>query len=192
MLLGGRVAEKIIYGNVSGGASNDIKVATQTARDMVTKLGMSEALGTVRYGGEHESDEVFLGRDFNTARDYSEETAFIIDKEIKRIIDEAFARAEELLRANIEKLHFITDFLMKYEVMDDTLFQKAMDENATMEELDVLIEERRQTSEAENEKAAKEREEEDRRLEKERERLAREALGLPPEDDEGTNSVSQS
>ncbi len=183
MLLGGRVAEKIIYGDVSGGASNDIKVATQTARDMVTKLGMSEALGTVRYGGEHDSDEVFLGRDFNTSRDYSEETAFIIDKEIKRIIDEAFARAEELLRANIDKLHFITDFLMKYEVMDDILFLKIMDENATMEELDAFIDERRRTSEAENEKAAKEREEEDLRLQKERERLAREALGLPPEEE---------
>ena len=188
MLLGGRVAEKIIYGDVSGGASNDIKVATQTARDMVTKLGMSEALGTVRYGGEHESDEVFLGRDFNTSRDYSEETAFIIDKEIKRIIDEAFVRAEELLRENIDKLHFITDFLMKYEVMDDVLFQKVMDENATMEELDAFIEERRRTSEAENEKAAKEREEEDRRLQEERERLAREALGLPPEDGGDTGS----
>lgn len=181
MLLGGRVAEKIIYGDVSGGASNDIKVATQTARDMVTKLGMSDALGTVRYGGEHDSDEVFLGRDFNTSRDYSEETAFLIDKEIKSIIDEGFEKAEKLLRENIDKLHFIAEFLVKYEVMDDVLFQKVMDENATMEELDAFIEQRRKMSDEENRKAAEERAAEEERLRKERERLAREALGLDPD-----------
>ncbi len=180
MLLGGRVAEHIIYGDVSGGASNDIKVATQTARDMVTKLGMSETLGTVRYGGEHDSDEVFLGRDFNTARDYSDETAFLIDKEIKRIIDDAYAEAERLLRENMDKLHFVADFLCKYEVMDDEQFRLVMDENATMEVLEELIAERKRKSEEENRKAAKKRAEEEERLRLERERLAREALGLDP------------
>ena len=180
MLLGGRVAEKIIYGDVSGGASNDIKVATQTARDMVTKLGMSDALGTVRYGGEHDSDEVFLGRDFNTTRDYSEETAFLIDKEIKRIVDEGYAKAEMLLRENIEKLHFIAEFLVTHEVMDDVLFNAVMDEDATMERLEEILETRRRMSEEENRRAEEERKAEEERIRKERERLAREALGLDP------------
>ncbi len=180
MLLGGRVAEKLIYGDVSGGASNDIKVATNTARDMVTKYGMSELLGTVRYGGEHDSDEVFLGRDFNTSRDYSEETAFLIDKEIKRIVDEGFALAEKLLTEHMSDLHFIADFLMKYEVMDDILFRAVMDDHADMETLDRMIKEREQRSAEENKKAAEEARREDERLRRERERLAREALGLPP------------
>ncbi len=180
MLLGGRVAEHIIYGDVSGGASNDIKVATQTARDMVTKLGMSDTLGTVRYGGEHDSDEVFLGRDFNTSRDYSDETAFLIDKEIKRIIDEAFVTAENLLRENMDKLHFIAEFLVKYEVMDEEQFRLVMDENATMEVLEALIAERKRKSEEENRRAEEKRREEEARLRLERERLAREALGLDP------------
>ncbi len=186
MLLGGRVAEKLIYGDVSGGASNDIKVATNTARDMVTKYGMSDLLGTVRYGGEHDSDEVFLGRDFNTSRDYSEETAFLIDKEIKRIIDDGFILAEKRLTENMDKLHFIAEFLMKYEVMDDILFRALMDDNATMEDLENLMHEREEKSREENRKAAEEARKIDERLRKERERLAREALGLPPlpEDEE--------
>ncbi len=180
MLLGGRVAEKLIYGDVSGGASNDIKVATNTARDMVTKYGMSDLLGTVRYGGEHDSDEVFLGRDFNTSRDYSEETAFLIDKEIKRIIDEGFAMAEKLLTEHMKDLHFIAEFLMKYEVMDDILFRAVMDDHADMETLDEMIRDREKRSAEENKKAAEEARREDERLRRERERLAREALGLPP------------
>ncbi|MBE6695194.1 MAG: ATP-dependent zinc metalloprotease FtsH [Ruminococcaceae bacterium] len=156
MLLGGRVAEKIIYDDVSGGASNDIMRATQIARNMVTKYGMSDELGTIQFGSEHGSDEVFLGRDFNSQRDYSEATAAKIDNEIKRIIDEAFAKAEEILRANIEKLHFIAEFLVKYEVMDDAQFKAAMDDNATMEQLAAMIEEKNKKSADENAKAKEE------------------------------------
>ena len=166
MLLGGRVAEKIIYSDVSGGASNDIQRATSIARKMVTQLGMSDELGTIQFGGEHNSDEVFLGRDFNSQRNYSEATASIIDCEIKKIIDEAFAKAEKILRENIDKLHFIADFLVKYEVMDQAQFEAAMDSNATMEELVNMKKEKNKRSEEENKKAAeaiKEREEELRR-----------------------------
>jgi hypothetical protein len=88
-------ARVYIYDDVSGGASNDIMRATQIARNMVTKYGMSDELGTIQFGSEHGSDEVFLGRDFNSQRDYSEATAAKIDAEIKRIIDEAFARIQK-------------------------------------------------------------------------------------------------
>ncbi len=162
MLLGGRVAEKIIYNDVSGGASNDIQRATNIARKMVTQLGMSDELGTIQFGGEHNSDEVFLGRDFNSQRNYSEETASKIDSEIKKIIDEAFAKAESILLTNIDKLHFIADFLVKYEVMDQAQFEATMDDGATMDDLVKMMEEKKQKSEEENAKAAeavKEREE---------------------------------
>ena len=99
MLLGGRAAEEIVFGDVSGGASNDIMRATQVARKMVTVYGMSE-LGTIRFGGEHSSDEVFLGRDFNSSKDYSEETAALIDEQIKKIVDGAYAEAKRILSEN--------------------------------------------------------------------------------------------
>ena len=153
MMLGGRVAERLVFGDYTGGASNDIMRATEVARKMVTVYGMSDELGTIQFGSEHSSDEVFLGRDFNTQRDYSEATAAKIDNEIKRIIDEAFAKAEEILRANIEKLHFIADFLVKYEVMDDAQFKAAMDDGATEEQLVSMIEEKNKRSADENTKA---------------------------------------
>ena len=116
------------------------------------------------YGNDQ--NEVFLGRDFNSQRNYSEETASKIDNEIKKIIDEAFAKAEAVLNANISKLHFIADFLVKYEVMDQDQFKATMDDNATMEDLEKMIEEKNKKSAEENAKAAeamKEREEELRR-----------------------------
>ena len=154
MLLGGRVAEKIIFDDISGGASNDIQRATAIARNMVTRLGMSD-LGPIVFGSEHSRDEVFLGRDFSSDRNYSEETAAKIDAEISRIVNEAFDMAEKLLRENIDKLHFIAEYLIKYETMDDVEFAAAMADGATMESMEVLKAEREEQSKAENEAKAK-------------------------------------
>ena len=168
MLLGGRAAEEIVYGDVSGGASNDIMRATQTARKMVTELGMSDVIGNIRLGSDHDEDTVFLGRDFSSGKNYSEETAALIDAEVKKIIDEAYAKAKELLIANREKLDFITDFLCKHEIMDDQEFTKAMEDGTTMEELDAMVEQKRQKSYAENEAQRRANEEAARREEEER------------------------
>ncbi len=155
MLLGGRVAEKIIFEDISGGASNDIQRATAIARNMVTRLGMSD-LGPIVFGSEHSRDEVFLGRDFSSDRNYSEETAAKIDAEISRIVNEAFEMAEKILRDNIDKLHFIAEYLVKYETMDDVEFTAAMEDGATMESMDALRAEREAQSKAENEAKAEE------------------------------------
>ena len=150
MMLGGRVAEKLIFGDYTGGASNDIQRATEVARKMVTVYGMSDELGTIRYGSQH--GEVFLGRDFGSTPDYSEATAAKIDSEIKKIIDESYALATEILTNNREKLDFIADFLIKHEVMDDEQFACAMKEGATMEEVEELVTEKKRRSEEENKK----------------------------------------
>ncbi len=149
-LLGGRVAEKLILGDISTGASNDIQRATTIARNMVTRYGMSDVLGPIVYGSEHNSDEVFLGRDFNTSRNYSEDTATLIDNEIKRLVETAYNTAMKLLNENIDKLHFIAAFLMKHEVMDEAQFNAAMEDGATEEQLEALAEEKRRRSEEEN------------------------------------------
>ena len=158
-LLGGRVAEAIIFGDISTGASNDIQRATNMARSMVTKYGMSDKLGPIVYGSEHSSDEVFLGRDFNSSRNYSEKTANEIDEEIRSIVDTAYRHAEQLLRDNIEKLHFISEYLQKNEVMDGAQFAAVMDGNPTMEDLDAMVAEKRRQSEEENRARAKAEEE---------------------------------
>lgn len=169
MLLGGRAAEEIVYGDVSGGASNDIMRATQTARKMVTELGMSDVIGNVRLGSDRDDGEVFLGRDFNSTVNYSDTTASLIDSEIKKIIDEAYMKAKALLIANRAKLDFVTDFLCKYEIMDDEEFRLAMEDGTTPEMLDELVMRKREKSKAENEarraseEEAKRREEEERR-----------------------------
>lgn len=179
MLLGGRAAEEIVFGDVSSGASNDIMRATQIAKKMVTVYGMSE-LGTIRFGSEHDSDEVFLGRDFNSSKDYSEETAALIDEQIKKIVDSAYADAKRILSENRSKLDFIVEFLLKYEVMDDRQFNAAMN-GASMEEVEQIGEERRRKSEEENALRAK-ADEENRRADEER-RKAEEARRRNNDDD---------
>ena len=151
MLLGGRAAEEIIYGDVSGGASNDIQRATATARRMVTELGMSDRVGTIHLGSEHGEGEVFLGRDFNASKVYSEQTASMIDEVVKLIIDEAYAKAKEVLMEKREKLDFLADFLVANEIMDDEQFKAAMENEApTLEEITAIGEEKRRRSEEEN------------------------------------------
>ena len=112
-LLGGRVAEEIIFGDITTGASNDIKRATGTARAMVMKYGMSEKVGLISYGDE--DDEVFIGRDLAHTRGYSEDVAREIDREIHRIIDECHARAKEIILENKEVLHACAELLLKQE-----------------------------------------------------------------------------
>ena len=155
-LLAGRVAEAIVFGDISGGASNDIQRATETARKMVTQLGMSDELGPVLYGSGH--GEVFLGRDFSNNKDYSEAVAAKIDAEIKALLDEGYAKAKEILEAHRERLDFIAEFLLMYEVMDGDQFAAAMDRNASVKELEEIAEEKKARSRRENEKRMKEQE----------------------------------
>ena len=121
-LLGGRVAEKLVLDDISTGASNDIERATQIARSMVTKYGMSERVGTITLGSNQE--EVFLGRDFATQKEYSEETAAIIDEEVKSIIDFAYKKAAEILQAHMDKLTAVANVLLEKEKIDGEEFDE--------------------------------------------------------------------
>ena len=121
-LLGGRVAEAIILNDISTGASNDIERASKIARDMVTKYGMSERIGSIMFGSGQE--EVFLGRDFAQSRNYSEETAGIIDEEVKIIIDKAYIKAKELLTEHVDKLHAVAGILLEKEKIEGDEFEK--------------------------------------------------------------------
>lgn len=121
-LLGGRVAEKLVLDDVSTGARNDIERATSIARKMVTEYGMSDTLGPMTFGSDH--DEVFIGRDLTRSRNYSEEVAALIDKEIKAVIDEAYNKTETLLRDNINKLHGVAQALLEKEKLDQREFEE--------------------------------------------------------------------
>ena len=152
--LGGRVAEAIIMDDISTGASSDIQQATRTATNMVTRYGMSDKLGTVLYGSEHSQDEVFLGRDFSSGRNYSEATAATIDEEIRSIINSCYDRCKNILTENIDKLHFVAEFLLKNESMDEEQFLAAMQmENPTIEAIEGILTEKKRKSEEENKTA---------------------------------------
>jgi len=131
-LLGGRVAEKLTLNDISTGASNDIERATEIARSMVTKYGFSERLGPVNYSS---SDEVFLGKDFSTRKNYSEEMASEIDEEIRTIIEDAYATAEKLLKENIDKLHTVAKTLLEIETLDGEQFEALFTGSKTSEQL---------------------------------------------------------
>ena len=124
--LGGRAAEEIVYGkdNVSTGASQDLKNVTDIARKMVTAWGMSDKLGTMAYGKNQEN--VFMGRDFGHQRDYSEQVAYEIDQEIKRIVDERYELAKQLLSENRDMLEKISKELLDKETIDDKEFEELM------------------------------------------------------------------
>lgn len=123
--LGGRVAEALVLDDISTGASNDIEKATKTARDMVTRYGMSEKLGPINYTSG--SSEVFLGRDMGHGRDFSESTAAIIDAEVLSLVKEGYNKAEEILKKYMDKLHEVAKYLIKYEKMDGETFEKVME-----------------------------------------------------------------
>ncbi len=124
MLLGGRVAEEIFLDDICTGASNDIERATKTARNMVTRYGFSDKLGTVAYGSD--SDEVFLGKDYGHVQNYSQSIAAQIDDEVKEIIEKAYAQCKEILTANANKMHLLADYLLKYEKIDNDKFERLM------------------------------------------------------------------
>ena len=121
-LLGGRVAEKLVLGDISTGASNDIERASKIARDMVTRYGMSEKIGTITFGTGQE--EVFLGRDISQGRNYSEATSSQIDVEVKAIIDKAYRTAEQILTMNMDKLTRVANTLMEKEKIDGEEFSE--------------------------------------------------------------------
>jgi len=119
-LLGGRVAEKLVLDDISTGASNDIERASKIARDMVSKYGMSDVVGAIMFGAGQE--EVFLGRDLTQSKNYSEQTASVIDAETKNIIDKAYERAENILKEHIDKLHVVAGILLEKEKIDGEEF----------------------------------------------------------------------
>lgn len=125
---GGRIAEELIFEDITTGASQDIKVATQTARSMVTKYGMSEKLGLINYESSDE-EEVFLGRDLGHAKNFSEETAVQIDSEVKRIMDECYAEARRILEEHIEILHRCAELLLERDRIDGKEFEQLFESN---------------------------------------------------------------
>ena len=168
-LLGGRAAEKLVMKDISTGASNDIQRVSTMARRMITQYGMSDKLGPIVFGTGHE--EVFLGRELNSSRNYSEKIASDIDAEVFAMVDAAHVKALEILKENETKLHFTAKFLLQYEVMDGEQFEAAMAGEPTFEELEEMVVEKRKKSEDENRKV---REEAEKRAKEEEER--REAL----------------
>lgn len=117
VLLGGRVAEALVLKEISSGASNDLQRATQLARQMICEYGMSDNIGPVTFG--HRQDQVFLGRDIARDKDYSEEVAAEIDKEVRSFMEDAYAATEQLLSENIDKLHVIAQALIEKETLDE-------------------------------------------------------------------------
>ncbi len=155
-LLGGRVAEAIVLNDISTGASNDIERASEIARKMVTKYGMSEKLGPIAFGTGH--DEVFLGKDYGTVRNYSENVAAVIDEEVNRIVTQAYDLCSSLLTTNRALLDELAEYLIKYEKIDGENFEKMMrgevygvpqlTEEATVAEEQVVDEEKYENTEA--------------------------------------------
>ncbi|WP_195940723.1 ATP-dependent zinc metalloprotease FtsH [Romboutsia sp. 1001713B170131_170501_G6] len=131
VLLGGRVAEELVLDDISTGASNDLERVASTARSMVTKYGMSSKLGPMAFGDQE--DEVFLGNSFNSKKNYSEEIAYEIDKEVSRIVDEAYARTKKLLQDNMDSLEYIAQALLVHETLDAEQFIKAFDKELPLE-----------------------------------------------------------
>ncbi len=145
--MGGRVAEQITFGDISTGASQDIAQSSEIARSMVTKYGMSEKLGPVLYGKDN--DEVFLGMDYSSSKNYSDAYANIIDDEVKRILSECYSKCEELLTVHNDKLTLIAETLIKQEKIDKDLFIKLMDENYDPDIVEEVHEEVEATEETE-------------------------------------------
>ncbi|NLY70285.1 MAG: ATP-dependent metallopeptidase FtsH/Yme1/Tma family protein [Clostridiales bacterium] len=152
-LLGGRVEEKLTLNDISTGASNDLERATEIARNMVVKYGMSDRLGPVSYSS---SEEVFLGKDLSTRKNYSEEIAKEIDEEIRVIIENAFSEAERLLTENIDKLHLVAEVLLELETLDGEQFEQLFTGEKTAEELIADTREKERYIEANNAKEAAE------------------------------------
>lgn len=152
VLLGGRIAEKLMLGDISTGASNDIERATGIARNMIVKYGMSEKLGTRTFGDSN--DEVFIGRDFGHTKNYSENVAAQIDAEIKNIIDECYSRCENILRTNMNKLNQLSQLLLEKEKVEADEFEALFKEEQTAESVDSAAIEQKGEVSPENSSAA--------------------------------------
>ena len=158
-LLGGRVAEELVLGDISTGASNDLERATSIARSMVTKYGMSERLGAISYDSDQ---EVFIGRSMAAGRSYSEEVAGLIDEEIKAILDEGYRRCKEILSAHMEELERTAQYLLEFETMSAEDFALVFDDPAALET-------RKEETRVQRARKAREDAEERARLQAERE-----------------------
>ena len=182
-LLGGRCAEALILGDISTGASNDIERATSIARNMVMRYGMSDRLGPIVYG--HDQESVFLGRDFSASQGYSDKTAGEIDEEIQRIVKDAYAKVESILKEHMDKLHFVAGFLFKNEVMEEDQFEAAMIAEAPdMEAIEALKSERAKRSEFENAEAKRRRDAEEAEAKrKAEEEAAKQVDEIAPDDE---------
>ena len=145
-LLGGRVAEQLVLNDISTGASNDIERATQIARSMVTKYGMSEKLGPMTFGDS--DDEVFLGNSFASKQNYSEEVAYEIDKEIGRIVDESYKQTKKILQDNMDRLEYVAKALLVYETLDAEQFLKAFNKELPLDVLETKKDDETNNSEA--------------------------------------------
>ena len=174
-LLGGRVAEMLTLDDISTGASNDIQRATDIARDMITKYGFSERLGTVNYS---DSEEVFLGRDFTSSKKYSEEVAAEIDEEIRRMIGECLEETKEILRAHMTELENVAQALLLVETLDGEQFERLFTGEVSPEALTDELNIRR------HEQEIKDEEEQARALKEEEEDLARYDGDYLADDDE--------
>jgi cell division protease FtsH len=153
--MGGRVAEKLKMDDISVGASGDIQQATNIAREMVTKYGFSDQLGNVNYGGD---GEVFLGADLTAHKTYSEETASMIDEEIRRIIGEAFALAEKILTENNDRLERVAQALLLVETIDGEQFEALYTGAMEPEDLKKSVDEEKELQKKQDEVEAKETE----------------------------------
>ena len=184
MSLGGRIAEELIMDDISTGASGDIQQATKIARGMVTRYGMSDRLGTVLYGSGH--SEVFLGRDYGTSKEYSEQTAAVIDEEIQRIVKDAYADAKLILSQHIDKLHFVAEYLLGHETMDGDQFNAAMQDGATVEQLEAIAAEKAEKSRRDNEERAKRQAEEEAKKANDEKKIedAEKDVDTPADDDQ--------
>ena len=148
ILLAGRAAEKIMCDDISGGASNDMERATSIARQMITKLGMSDVLGPIVYSAEN--NEVFLGKDFGTTKNYSEKVAIQIDEEVYKFVTQGYERALKLLEDNKDLMIFIANYLVKHEIMDAEQFELCFTEGVTEEMLDAVAERKKKANDDEN------------------------------------------
>jgi len=147
------VEKKLTLNDISTGASNDLERATSIARGMVTKYGMSAELGPVSYS---ESDEVFLGRDFTSKKNYSEEVASRIDHEIRLIIEAQFKNVEQILNDNMEKLHQVANVLLEIETLDGTQFEDLFSGTKTSDEIIQEVRDMEKVKAAADSKEAKE------------------------------------
>ncbi|EQG24774.1 ATP-dependent zinc metalloprotease FtsH [Clostridioides difficile] len=160
VLLGGRVAEELVLKDVSTGASNDLERVTATARSMVTKYGMSSKLGPMSFDSD---DEVFLGNSFSSKRNYSEEVAFEIDQETKRIVGGAYDKTRSILQENMDRLEYVAQALLIYETLDAEQFVKAFNKELPLNEIENAVTEENSSKEVEEQLTIKlEKDEEER------------------------------